>query len=197
MKYLFMLLLVSILSAPQLSRAQDEPGNILIMWESVSMDGNLYVCIPQFIQNYGRWLTVTVVARAPLEPVNRVRFQMTWPLGLSHDPGVLVYPGAVDLSAPGDDVWDIQLPECYESTSRYPSMPFVDYRITGAPGPEWVCTYGDVVPQPTWTSCSGETFDAPLFTMGGDWEEGCFPSGVEYCPVATQQMSWGTLKASY
>jgi len=195
MKYVFMLLLAMGLFAPQASRAQEEPGNIIIAAVSALPEGPYFVCIPPTWP--GGWSVVEVWARPPLQPVNRVRFQIAWPPDLSHDPGELAYSGSTDLSDPGDDIWDIQLPECHDSPDPYPSIPLVYYIIRGTLGTGWVCTYGDEVPRPIWTSCSGETFEAPLFDLGDDWEDGCFPYGILECAVATQDRSWGTLKASY
>jgi hypothetical protein len=201
MKFSFALLLTLVFIAPQAARAQEEPGNIIMAFRSVALgDKNRYVCIPQVYSDPGNWLDLSVVASAPLEPVKRVRFQIVWPSGVSHDPGVLAFPGAVDLSEPGDDIWDIQLPECYDDYPQtYPSMYLVNYTVTSTAGTGWVCTYGDDVPNPIWTSCTGETFEAPLFDLGDDWVDGCFPFGgqFEYCAVPVQDLSWGTLKASY
>ena len=198
MKYAFALLLMLIVIAPQASSAQDEPGNIFMAFRSAAIgDPYYYVCIP-YTYGPGRWVDLAVYARSPLVPVKRVRFQIAWPPGVNHDPGVLRFPGAVDLSGPGDDIWDIQLPECYDTPVTYPTMCLVSYPHTTSVDLGWVCTYGDQVPQPTWTACSGETFDAPLFDLGDDWEDGCIPFGVfDNCAVPTRDFSWGTLKASY
>lgn len=186
------LLLLLLLSLAPSTNAQDVPGNVYLGTPSILLASYVDVCLPP------EWGPVTVYATEPLEPVKSVRFQVTWPAGVDHDPGsVPTWQGAVDVSAPGDDVWEIEFQECLDSPGRtlyLVSYGGVDYH--GQTG--WMCPFGDQVPRPVWTLCSGETIEAPLFDVGPDWVDGCTPYGSYDCwVIPTPSQSWGMLKSSY
>ncbi len=183
---LFLFLLLSL--TPN-TNAQDVPGNVFLGVPSI-LTHYVLVCLPPEGGVYA-------LATEPLEPVKSVRFQVTWPDGVDHDQGSVIWPGAVDVSEPGDDIWDIVFEECRDkpgSTLYLVNYGGVDYH--GQRG--WMCPYGDVVPRPVWTLCSGETIEASLFDMGPSWVDGCSPFGNNFCEVIpAQAQSWGMLKSSY
>ncbi len=131
------LLLSLLLFLAPSTNAQDVPGNVFLGVPSI-LTHYVLVCLPPEGGVYA-------LATEPLEPVKSVRFQVTWPDGVDHDQGSVIWPGAVDVSEPGDDIWDIVFEECRDkpgSTLYLVNYGGVDYH--GQRG--WMCPYGDVVP---------------------------------------------------
>ena len=190
MRLTFGLILVLFFALPLTSNAQDVPGNVYLGVPSVLLTSYVVVCLPP---DGG----VFAFATAPLEPVKSVRFQITWPAGVGHDQGSVIWPGAVDVSNTGDDIWEIEFDGCFDTPGA--TLELVGYGgVNFHGGQGWMCAYGNQVPKPVWTLCSGETIEGELFDVGLDWVDGCSPYGSYYCSVIpAPPESWGTLKSSY
>jgi hypothetical protein len=135
-------------------------------------------------------------ARVPEGGAEGVRFEISW-AGNTVDPvsAELVNPNFVDVSSPGDNVWDIHFDHCLEPNSyvRLLSLGELPSTAYGA------CTTGAAVPVPVWALCSGETQVGPLYHYGEPWpyfEDGCFYDDFRG-PIPNRQESWSALRSRY
>lgn len=160
MRLIFLLLFALVLALPLTTNAQDVLGNVYLGVPTALPINLQSVCLPPVGYAY-------VFATSPLEPVKAVRFQITWPGGVDHDQGSVIEQGAVDVSEPGDDVWKIQFEQCLDHPTTLWLVVYGGVDFHGSRG--WMCAYGDEVPKPVWTLCSGGTIEGELFDVGPDW----------------------------
>lgn len=193
MRYLILAFIVALLTLPHSrAAAQDaEPGALYIATPSpLITGGSMIVCACRDV--YELYLE----ARVPEAGAEGVRFEISWD-GFSTDPvsAELVDPDFVDVSSPGDNVWDIHFDHCLEPNSyvRLLALGELPSTVFGA------CTTGSEVPVPVWTLCSGETQAGPLYHYAAHWsyfEDGCFYDDF-HGPISNRQESWSVLRSRY
>lgn len=142
--------------------------------------------------------TVTVYGILPDAAVTGVRFSVRV------SPSVIVLSrsilgDAIDASAPGDDEWILQFPECTSLPGGF--QPLVQYNVwlIGSDVPE-LCLSSNDLPRPEWASCDGGTITAHQVPAGfAGYSDGCFvlDGSAPYCVVGTGTFTWGTIKGAY
>ena len=191
--------LVVLLAAPAAAQHYSEPENgaLLLGHEgpTLPLEPGLWLCPPYF---YGTFPYIfDLWAWLPDEPVIGVRFSVIIPEGSGVSP-LSLYSGIVDLSEPGDLVFDLVFDECLHPTPGE-LVPLHAFMALGWPrGPAWMCITSPDNIQAEWTTCEGETMPVDTYPPEGlSYPPGCFSVSVDFCAVGTEGESWSTVKVRY
>lgn len=194
----FRILAVVLLSlASSTVLAQGDPGQVLI-GQSLPFLINppvFEVCGGVLI---GSPSTIDVHVQPPVDGGRRVTFGVEFDESVFVVSRTILRDGVTDASAPDDDAWELVFDSCLDFA--VPPVPVIRYTVLALAPDAWVCTFGTVQAGPEWDTCAGNTVEATLFDLDLEgWRTGCFPltSFNGFCPVSSEQATWGALKARF